>query len=283
MFACAQLGLIVGTAFVAYSVNALGFGILFAISGTIVACIMPFLMRSYIASTPIQMPIQGKTVEQKTGMFEGLKLLITHPYVAGLLVVTTAYEVIGTIVEFQMGMCATQIYSPTDFAWFKAMNGLALGILALTFALLGTSFLMRRFGLKFCIMSFPIMIGIAVISIFAFYMAGVSNYFLMWACFIAVVLFKGLSYTLNNPAKEVLYIPTSKDVKFKSKSWIDGFGGRTSKGAGAVVTGSLGGNLPLLIMLGSVISLGIVAFWIFVAAFVVNKFNELQRENKIIE
>ncbi len=37
---------------------------------------------------------------------------------------------------------------------------------------------------------------------------------------------KALSYSLNNPCKEMLYNPTSTDVKFKAKSWIDIFGQR---------------------------------------------------------
>ncbi len=205
-----------------------------------------------------------------------------------MLVVTTAYEIIGTIVEFQMGICATTVYpvnidGGAAFAWFKGIQGLSTGILSLMFALFGTSILMRKFGLKFCIISYPVMIGITVISCFGFYITGASLYFLMWAFLIAVVLFKALSYTLNNPAKEVMYIPTSKDVKFKAKSWIDGFGGRTAKSTGAVVTGSLGANLSNLIIFGTFASLGLVAFWIFVAAYVGNKFNQLQKENKIIE
>jgi AAA family ATP:ADP antiporter len=98
-----------------------------------------------------------------------------------------------------------------------------------------------------------------------------------------VVIFKALSYVLNNPTREVLYVPTSKDVKFKAKSWIEAFGGRTSKGAGAVVTGALGGSLPTLLFFGTFISLGVVGFWIFVATLVGNKFDQLQKENKIIE
>jgi hypothetical protein len=42
----------------------------------------------------------------------------------------------------------------------------------------------------------------------------------------AMMFLKALSYSLNNPCKEMLYNPTSTDVKFKAKSWIDIFGQR---------------------------------------------------------
>lgn len=41
-----------------------------------------------------------------------------------------------------------------------------------------------------------------------------------------MMFLKALSYSLNNPCKEMLYNPTSTAVKFKSKSWIDIFGQR---------------------------------------------------------
>ena len=41
-----------------------------------------------------------------------------------------------------------------------------------------------------------------------------------------MLLLKGFSYCLNNPCKEILYQPTSSNVKFKAKSWIGVFGAR---------------------------------------------------------
>ena len=46
-------------------------------------------------------------------------------------------------------------------------------------------------------------------------------------------LLKG-STALNVPCKEILYQPTSSNVKFKAKSWIDVFGARGSKALGVV-------------------------------------------------
>lgn len=35
--------------------------------------------------------------------------------------------------------------------------------------------------------------------------------------FLALIMLKGFSYSLNNPCKEILYQPTNSAVKFKSK------------------------------------------------------------------
>jgi len=290
IYTFAQTGAILGAIMVAVFIQTLGFGTLFAIGGLAV-CILPFLIKWYTKHSYTNLAEKIEATEHKqtkTGMLEGIKILLSRPYVAGLLVVSVSYEIINTIVEFQMNSCATKIYpSSLDggiaFGWFNAFNGIMVNAVALSFALLGTSFFMHRFGLKFCIISYPTMIGITITTIFGFYMMGASLNFLMWSFFVAAVLFKGLSYTLNNPSKEVMYIPTSKDVKFKSKSWIDGFGGRTAKGLGATATGTFGSNFSTLLIFGTFASLGLVAFWILVAAYVGNKFTQLQKENKIIE
>lgn len=284
-----QLGLLLGQIFLLNNYKNFSFGTLFAIGGGLV-CLLPFFLFWYFKHAPVtkEEKIEAKEHKPETGMLEGLKLLLSRPYVAGLLVITSAYEIIGTIVEYQMGWCAQIVYPKAidggmGFAWLKSMNALGVGILSLAFALLGTSFLLRKFGLKFCIISYPTLIGATVLGIFGLYMTGASTYTLMWASFIGAFLFKALSYTLNNPAREVLYIPTSKDIKFKAKSWIEAFGNRSFKVGGTAVTGTLGATLPPLLIFGTFVSLGVVGFWIFVATYMGNQFNKLQKEGKLVE
>ena len=44
-----------------------------------------------------------------------------------------------------------------------------------------------------------------------------------------------MGYALNGPSRELLYVRTSGDIKFKAKSWIDMFGTRGAKAVGSVV------------------------------------------------
>ena len=164
-----------------------------------------------------------------------------------------------------------------------AYNGACVGVLSFFFALFGASFFMRRLGLKFCLVSFPAMIAVTIVAVYSGYLLGATNTQLMWLSFGAVIVIKGLNYALNVPSKEVLYIPTSKDVKFKAKGWIDAFGNRTTKLLGATVTNPLSSSITMLLSYGTIASLAIVACWIPVAVFVSNKFEKLQKENKIIE
>lgn len=283
-----QLGVILGPLTVSQFAKSWGLSVLWAIGGVLI-CLVPFIITVYTRVVPHDVAVAPHDApKKKTGMFEGLKLLFSRSYLTGLFVVVAVYEVISTIVEFQMNMLIKKAYPASAdggamFATLDAYNGACVGVLSFFFALFGASFFMRRLGLKFCLVSFPAMIAVTVTTVFAGYMLGASNTQLMWLSFGAVIIIKGLNYALNVPSKEVLYIPTSKDVKFKAKGWIDAFGNRTTKLLGATVTNPLSKSLASLISYGTLASIAIIACWIPVAIFVGNKFESLQKENKIIE
>lgn len=286
VYSLTQVGTILGPTIVFNFANIekpswyVGIPVLFGIGGIII-CLVPLLIRVYTTCIPADNVEEGKQSGKKTGFFEGLRLLFSQPYLLGILIVVTVYEVVSTIVEYQMNTLATD--SGVSFATIASRAGIYIGVVSFIFALVGTSFFMRVFGLKFCLIAFPATIGIVLLTDFTLYLNGANTLTLMWAFFYSVVVFKALCYALNNPAKEVLYIPTSKDVKFKTKGWIDAFGNRTAKASGALVTDRLKYSMQTLITAGTFVSLGIVGFWIIVAIFVATKFNQLQEQNTIIE
>jgi AAA family ATP:ADP antiporter len=101
-----------------------------------------------------------------------------------------------------------------------------------------------------------------------------------------------MSYALNNPCKELLYQPTASSVKFKCKSWIDTFGARGSKALGSVVTNAYANSLDQyventhsksctssilnrrLLGYGTLVSVSVCAFLIYVATYMGKKFSE---------
>jgi AAA family ATP:ADP antiporter len=286
---CTQVGTIFGPLLISTYSTRFGLPLFFAVSGLLIF-VIPFIITFYTKVVPEEQT-QASAAQQKkgkSGFIEGLRLLMTKPYLMGVFAIATLYEFIGTILDFQKGMLISSNYpSKLDggaaFAWFKGLEGSAIGVVSLLFAMFGTSFFMRKFGLKFSLISFPAIIGLTVTTVFAMYMLGANSYQLMWVFFGAVVLIKGLNYALNNPSKEVLYIPTSKDVKFKTKGWIDAFGARLLKTFGAGVNNSLSASLPTLLTLGTFLSLGVVGIWIYAAAYVSGAFDTLKKENKIVE
>jgi ATP:ADP antiporter, AAA family len=283
----AQIGTISGPFFVAEYVETIGAPSFLAI-GALLILFVPILIKlytTYIPEEEFEQKGLGFKQKPKTGFWEGLKLLTSRPYVAGIFVIATFYEIVGIVLEFQMKIiAATQVYVTRDaLAAFNGWYGIGVNTLTFFFALLGTSFFLRKFGLRFCLLSFPIIIGCVVCSVFFTRFLGVTDYSLMWILFAAMIIVKGLNYALNNPTKEVTYIPTSKDVKFKAKGWIDMFGARGMKGVGAGINTFFRGSMSALFLYGNIISLGIVGIWIIIAGFMGRAFDKLQQEDEIVE
>ncbi len=257
------------------------FGIVpLVLGGAASLIIVPFMLRLFMYHHP-EDPVSTITPpspKAATGALEGLRLLLSTPYLMGILVIGTVYDIIGEILHLQMMIIAHSVYpSPETMTSFMGTFGIAVNMLSLFFAFAGTSFFIRRFGITFCLVAYPATIALAILC--AWYFNG------LWFFFGAMVALKGLSYAFNNPCKELMYIPTSKDIKFKAKSWMDGFGSRSAKAFGAGVIAAFpvvqaGINL---VSYGSMVSLGIIAAWIPIA-FLVGKTNsKLVEEGKIIE
>ena len=238
----------------------------------------PLLIKCFMVTMHGEIAAQEaqEAKKPKTGLFEGLRLLTTKPYLLGVFVVATIYEVVGTIMDLQMKLLAKAKYGPgPELAGFMGWFGIAGNLVPLVLALFGTSYIIRRFGIRFCLVAFPSAVALAVIY--------VKFNASLWPAFGAMVVIKGLTYALNNPVKEMLYIPTSKDVKFKAKGWIDGFGGRSAKAGGSYINNFFADSLPSLMFYGSFISLGVIGFWVVVAMTLGTSYNKLIKDNKIIE
>jgi AAA family ATP:ADP antiporter len=89
-----------------------------------------------------------------------------------------------------------------------------------------------------------------------------------------MVLAKGFNYALNQPSIQQLYIPTSKDSRYKAKAWSDMFGSRSAKAMGSTINatkkkfvsaiGPIDGAIRFL-RISSYISLVLVVVWFIIA------------------
>ena len=270
----AQIGAIAGPAF-ATQAEWVGMGFL---TMTVAVCLamVPLLVKWYITVYPAaaETRVVGEK-KAKTGIFEGLRLLLSRPYLVGVFGVAVLYEVVVTIMDYQMKFLADTVYQGSDsFTSFLGYFGVATNSVALVFAIVGTGFFITRFGLLFCLVAYPVVMALITTGIIAL-PAGIMAANGVWIFFFATMAGKALSYALNNPCKEILFIPTSKDVKFKAKSWIDSFGGRFAKGPAASGVNSVCAALTNPILIGSLFSLGIIGIWLVAAVFVGRRNKEL--------
>lgn len=292
IIAFAQVGAVVGAGLVFFA-HTFGLPQLFLVVTLVTAAIIPtisYFMKVVPASDQVGDVKSSKTEgkpEAKAGFTEGIRLLFTRPYLMGILLVSTLYEVINQVLEYQMQSQASVFPAYADelgFAQFQGMYGVATNLLSLLMALLGTSYLIKKYGLRFGLLFFPVSLVTALALLLAYFKLGApSAGMLLAATFIAMMIAKGLGYAVNNPVKEMMYIPTSKDAKFKTKGFIDVFGSRMAKMGGGQINNMFKHSLNDLLVYGTLFSFGLSAVWILAAVYVGNKNAQLIKDNEIVE
>lgn len=216
--------------------------------------------------------------EKSVGFLEGLKVLIGCPYVGGIFGMVFFHEVISTLMDYQMLRTVELTYNPGDgsiinqgmVGQFNFDFGLIMQGVSCVFALFGTAYFQRKIGVGGCLIAYPLVLGVSICAYMLNPTLGVITG--------VMVVAKGINYVLNQPAKEMLYIPTTKAVKYKSKAWIDMFGMRSAKFAGAQVNKVVG----LAARFSGFASIGIIAIWVVLAKYIGARYQDVITHGKRI-
>ena len=96
-------------------------------------------------------------------------------------------------------------HASEDFATLMGHFGQLTNGLSCAFSLFGTSYVVRKLGLPKTLRIFPSLLILASITVFVLPRLEVLFFF--------VSILKALSYALNEPCKEMLYIPTTDLIR----------------------------------------------------------------------
>ena len=124
-----------------------------------------------------------------------------------------------------------------------------------------TSLVMTRFGL-----------GTALLVLPATLLAGSTAFLMLPILSVGSLLNtadNGFSYSINQSAKEALYVPATRDEKYHAKAFIDMFVQRAAKAVAVVI--SLGASTWLTDFASvrwlALVNVAIVAAWVFAARY----------------
>ncbi|MGD1997496.1 MAG: Npt1/Npt2 family nucleotide transporter [Candidatus Dependentiae bacterium] len=198
----------------------------------------------------------------------GVRVLLTRPYVAGIFGLVFFQEVISALMDIQMSTMVGKTFAEAAYrAKFIFQFNMLIQFVSCSFALLGTSYIHRRFGTRACLIGFPFGLLLCAIA----YLVKPNLYLVA----LFMLMIKALHYAMNQPVKESLYIPTTRDVKYKAKALIDMLGLRGSKMGGAFLSKIIGGSTALV---GGAAVIGLT-LWTMVAGMV-GTINERAVRNK---
>lgn len=214
--------------------------------------------------------------EAKTGMFAGLNMFIKYPYVLGIFGLVFFYETISTVLSYlRLGVAEANATNISDMSRLLFEMVFKTHAIGLVISLFGTRTLCQKLGTTFCLFLVPLLTGIFLLYLMV---ETTSD-----ALVNAFVLFKAIHYAFSWPVRESLYIPTVKEIKFKSRSWIDAFGSKIARTSGSAfnIFASMLGT-ELLLPIHSFFFAGLIGVWFIVALLLGRRFEKAIARNEVI-
>jgi len=233
---------------------------------------------------------------EEPGFLDGLKLLLKHGYLLGITAIIMFYEIIVTILDFFFKSSAADFFRAKvasgeipqsmferSLSGFLGDYAVYTGVVATLCVLFGINNIHRKLGTAASLLLLPTLIAVAVFTL------RISP--TLMVAFWIMVFSKAVNYALNQPTIKQLYIPTTKDTKYKAQAWIEMFGSRGSKAIGSGINlfrgflkGSMGqaAGIAFFISLSTGFSLSLVAVWFFVAAYVARTYNKAIKEDTVV-
>jgi AAA family ATP:ADP antiporter len=280
IIACAQIGAIGGSTMVTkdrWSTNTL----------VVVVCMVILLMTVVMTSYDRRFPASsfGKPASSHASSsavpnsaWSGIYLILQHNYVLWILGVSCLYEVALTCLDYQMKLLGFSHFEGPggiSFAQFLGRFGQITNILSLLVSSIIFPYVIRRAGLRRTLLIFPTLL---VVATFVAYTAIPGN---LTVLFVSMSILKAMTYSMHDPAKELLYMPTSNSIKFRAKFWIDVVGERVAKAIGSSIN-TLAGSVARSVSFTSWPSiLSALALWYFCYR-VGLEFEKLVRTGKVV-
>jgi len=202
----------------------------------------------------------------------GAKLALRSQYLLSVVAIVGLYEMVSTIMDFQFTSTIVHYLSGDAIGAQFARVYMVTNFVAMGVQLFLTSLVMTRFG-----------VGTALLILPCAALLGSAGFMIAPVLLIGSALNtsdNGFSYSINQSAKEVLYVPTSRDEKYKAKAFIDMFVQRFAKavavGLSLVITLIFSGFDSLRWL--SLVTMVILVLWILAVRYVGRQFQAMDAE-----
>ncbi|MGH7589464.1 MAG: hypothetical protein ACRELU_12820, partial [Gemmatimonadota bacterium] len=139
-----------------------------------------------------------------------------------------------------------------------------IGVISVVTQFFLVSFVIRRFGITTALLVLPVAMAMA---------SGV--YFVapvLWAGALLTISDNAFSYSMNQTARETLFVPTSADVKYKARAFANMFVQRFGKGIAIVMALGLAA-IPIRFL--SILALAVIVIWSGFAIYAGRRFDGL--------
>ena len=174
-------------------------------------------------------PVRTEDPEPKGNIaLQGARLVWRSPYLLSIVAVVGLYEVASTIVDFMFTSTVSHyLDGPAIGLHFSRVFAITNWV-SMVVQLFLTSFIMSRLGVGAALLILPV--AVASVS------AGFLAFPILWVGSFLNTADNGFSYSVNQSAKEALYVPTTREEKYNAKAFIDMFAQRFAKAVAVLVS-----------------------------------------------
>lgn len=207
----------------------------------------------------------AESTKKSNAAIEGAKLVFTSKYLLAIAAIIGFYEIVSTIMDFQWTQSVVNFVLMEDIGAYFGSVYFVTNSVAVFVQFFLTSFVMRRFG-----------VGIALLFLPVAALSSSTGFLILPILMIGNALSvsdNALNYSINQSAKESLYVPTTQEVKYRAKAFIDMFVQRFAKVLAVVI------NLAVTTAIGiggirwlSFASIAILIVWIIAVRFAGRQF-----------
>jgi ATP:ADP antiporter, AAA family len=200
----------------------------------------------------------------------GARVVLGSRYLVTIAGIVAVYEVVSTVLDFQFSATVSHYLRGPAIGEQLATVFLVTNVVSLCVQLLCTRFVMERLGVR------------AALSVLPFAVLVVASGFalmpLLWVGSSLSIADNALNYSMNQSARESLYVPAQPREKYQAKAFIDIVVQRAAKACGVVL--SLGMSVWCKDDLASVRALSLVVvvlagLWLAMARYAGSRFEEL--------
>jgi len=215
---------------------------------------------------------------EKTGMLSGLFMMVKNPYILGVFGTVFFYESVNVMLGYLrlivLSNASESIADLTETMFWQRFCFHTLGLLISFF---GTRVLVKKLGERVCLILVPLLIAVLLL----YFMLAYDK----TAVLVVFTILQSVNYSFVVPLRESLYIPTVKDIRFKSKAWIDSFGTKAAKSFSAGVFDILArlnpGSAAFLVG-GAAFFSSVLILWVIDAWYLGKKYQKAIDNNEVI-
>jgi AAA family ATP:ADP antiporter len=230
-------------------------------------------MRGYEASYTLEEKSSHRSPWYES-IISGLTLMMKVPYAFGICALVFFWEVISVVVNYnRLSLCVSWSQSYNNLSSMLFLHMFWIHVAGFFIALIGTRGLLAYCGERWSLVFVPLFTGIFLVGYFSADMPTI-----MIACYIMV---RAVNYSLAISVREVLYIPTTKEVRFKTKSWVDAFGAKFARGVGSGYS-LLMNQIQKNHNSSMVFCLGILFVWMVTAYHLGRRYEKAIKNNEVI-